>query len=119
MLRFCGLLGLLIHLGSSVSVGSRTPMVWTRELVLDEKFTFRFNNENSEKLILEISAPTRGYVAIGFSPNGGMKGSDIVMAWIDEGGKAHIKVETCKIRNAFKIESGFCDELFLMDGVGV
>ncbi|XP_071958768.1 DBH-like monooxygenase protein 1 [Antedon mediterranea] len=36
-----------------------------------------------------MSAVTSGYVAIGFSPNGGMPGSDIVVGWV-KNGKAFI-----------------------------
>lgn len=83
-----------LHLGTLVSSSSdpKGPIVWTRDLTLNDKFTVRFNNEDEDKLVMEISAPTTGYVAIGFSPNGGMRGSDIVMAWVDGEGKAHIKV---------------------------
>ena len=33
-------------------------------------------------LIFQVQ--THGYIAIGFSPNGGMKGSDIVLTWIQD-----------------------------------
>ncbi|XP_037779474.1 LOW QUALITY PROTEIN: MOXD1 homolog 1-like [Penaeus monodon] len=32
---------------------------------------------------------TRGYVGLGFSPNGGMKGADIVLGWVDARGHVH------------------------------
>jgi len=81
-----------ISSGEGVSVGSNEPIVWTRDLQLNDRFTVRFNNEDPDKLIMEMFAPVQGYVSIGFSPNGAMQGSDIVMGWIDSNGLAHIKV---------------------------
>jgi hypothetical protein len=87
------LFGSLFSVGvESVSVGTKDSIIWTRDLPLDERFTVRYNNEDPDKLIMEISAPTKGYVSIGFSPNGAMRGSDIIMGWIDSQGQAHIKV---------------------------
>ena len=40
---------------------------------------------NGDDIFLEMSAVTRGFVAIGFSPNGGMPGSDIVVGWVKSG----------------------------------
>ncbi|KAK7072077.1 DBH-like monooxygenase protein 1 [Halocaridina rubra] len=40
---------------------------------------------------IEIQAATKGYIGLGFSPTGGMKGADIVLAWIDDQtGELHI-----------------------------
>ncbi|XP_054708790.1 DBH-like monooxygenase protein 1 homolog [Uloborus diversus] len=39
----------------------------------------------NEKIIFRVEVLTRGYVALGFSPNGGMPGSDIVIGWVQNG----------------------------------
>ena len=33
-----------------------------------------------------------GYVGLGFSPNGGMAGADIVLAWVDEKNQVQLSV---------------------------
>lgn len=33
-----------------------------------------------------------GYVGLGFSPNGGMRGADIVLGWVDAAGKVILHV---------------------------
>jgi hypothetical protein len=59
---------------------------WTHELFLDRNVTISWNSSDSEWLVMEMSAPISGYISIGFSPNGGMPGSDIVMGWVDSSG---------------------------------
>lgn len=65
---------------------------WTRDLEVGNGYHLRWNNVDPEHLVFEIFAPVRGYVAVGFSPNGAMRGSDIVMGWVDSAsGEAFIK----------------------------
>ncbi|XP_071958200.1 DBH-like monooxygenase protein 1 homolog [Antedon mediterranea] len=61
---------------------------------IDEKHEVVLNVEHGvnlkwrvdgEDILFEMSAVTRGYVAVGFSPNGGMPGSDIVVGWVNNG----------------------------------
>ena len=57
---------------------------WTHHLVLDQQELFHlFWTPSEETIRFEIQVKTQGYVAIGFSPNGGMSGSDIILGWID------------------------------------
>jgi len=65
---------------------------WSHELTLSPGFILKWTTNDPIWLTMEMSAPTQGYVAIGFSPNGGMKGSDFVMGWVDDYGKGQIKV---------------------------
>merc|ERR1719336_1331897 len=37
-----------------------------------------------------VDVATRGWVGLGISPNGDMKGGDIVLGWVTEGGEAHL-----------------------------
>ncbi|KAB0792970.1 hypothetical protein PPYR_12590 [Photinus pyralis] len=44
-----------------------------------------------QEMLFRVEARTLGYVGIGFSPNGGMQGADIVLGWIDDRtGRAHL-----------------------------
>lgn len=56
---------------------------WTRDLQVGNNYHIRWFSNDPEYLVMEITAPVRGYVAVGFSPNGAMRGSDIVMGWVD------------------------------------
>ncbi|XP_071957735.1 DBH-like monooxygenase protein 1 homolog [Antedon mediterranea] len=56
------------------------------EVVMNAEYDFKLKwRIDGGDILLEISADTMGYVAIGFSPNGGMPGSDIVIGWVRNG----------------------------------
>jgi len=55
-------------------------------------FKIQWTSDDPNFVEFKMYAPTKGYVAIGFSPKGGMAGSDIIMGWVDSSGKPHIKV---------------------------
>lgn len=81
---------LLFHFTKCTQV--QRNITWTRNLQVGNGYHIRWNNEDPQYLVMEMSAPVRGYVAVGFSPNGAMRGSDIVMGWVDsETGEAYIK----------------------------
>lgn len=42
-------------------------------------------DNNQEKIFFRVEVRTKGYVAIGLSPNGGMTGSDIAIGWVKNG----------------------------------
>ena len=42
--------------------------------------------------VSKIEAEVSGWVGIGFSPKGGMTDADIIMAWVDAAGEAHVEV---------------------------
>ncbi|XP_018333725.1 MOXD1 homolog 1 [Agrilus planipennis] len=65
---------------------------WTHSAVLDKngKVLLRWQPRHQE-ISFRIEAATRGYIGLGFSPNGGMEGADIVLGWIDDNtGKAYL-----------------------------
>lgn len=71
---------------------------WTHSQVLDNDgyIVLRWQPRHQE-ITFRIEARTRGYVGIGFSPNGGMKEADIVIGWIDDYTlKAYLLVSTNK-----------------------
>lgn len=62
--------------------------------VLDRNNRFHLHwkiDKLKEKISFKIEVETRGYVALGFSPNGGMPGSDVAFGWV-KNGKAHLQV---------------------------
>lgn len=60
-------------------------MKWTHTEVLDDvgDIILRWQPRHQE-IAFKVEARTKGYVGIGFSPNGGMKGADIVVGWVDD-----------------------------------
>lgn len=48
-------------------------------------------DRQNEKITFRLEVQTRGYIAIGLSPNGGMPGSDIAFGWV-KNGKVHLQV---------------------------
>ena len=68
---------------------------WTHSVRLGGGVEVRWNSEDPYYLTMEVSAPTKGYVGVGFSPTGGMQGSDIMIGWVDSDGIPHIGVRMC------------------------
>nr|XP_006815112.1 PREDICTED: DBH-like monooxygenase protein 1 homolog [Saccoglossus kowalevskii] len=83
---------LLLILYVPVATIIATPLVPTEEFThhafLDEYGFYKlFWKFNQEKITFEVHVKTTGYVGFGFSPNGGMPGSDIVIGWMTNNGK--------------------------------
>lgn len=53
---------------------------------------------------LQMSAKTLGWVGFGISPNGGMKGSDMVIGWVDSAADVFVLVGIYSRKNMFKIK---------------
>nr|XP_045616431.1 uncharacterized protein LOC123769364 [Procambarus clarkii] len=75
----------------SSSSSSPPPLHTTHRVVLDtmNKYVMQWTPRN-EDIIFDIQVATNGYVGLGFSPNGGMKGADIVLGWVDDSGKVFL-----------------------------
>lgn len=43
-------------------------------------------------LLPGLQVATKGWVGLGFSPNGGMRGADITLGWVDSHGELHVHV---------------------------
>lgn len=69
---------------------------WTHSAYLDGARRVRVSWRPRERDVLfQLEAPTKGYVGLGFSHNGGMAGADIIVAWVDDSsGRAHLLVGT-------------------------
>ena len=52
---------------------------------LHTNYTLYWNIPNDGKICMAVEVITLGWVGLGFSPNGGMVGSDIMMAWVVDG----------------------------------
>ena len=68
-------------------------MQFEHEETLDfhRKVICKFTPDDAD-ITFELHVETLGYVALGFSPNGGMAGADMFVAWVDSKGKAHGEV---------------------------
>lgn len=70
---------------------------WTHSEVLDRDgaVILRWQPRHQE-ILFRVEARTRGYIGIGFSPNGGMEDADIVIGWVDDrNGRAYLHVSIC------------------------
>lgn len=47
---------------------------------------------NNDEIQFEVHAKNLGWVGLGISMSGGMRGADIAMGWVDSNGKPHIRV---------------------------
>ncbi|XP_069169748.1 DBH-like monooxygenase protein 1 [Procambarus clarkii] len=60
--------------------------------VMDQRGAYHlFWTAQQDKIVIEVQVATHGYVGLGFSPTGGMKGSDVVIAWVDDHGQLHFQ----------------------------
>lgn len=62
-----------------------SDIVWTHSVALDsEGFIVLRWQPRHQEILFRIEAKTLGYIGLGFSPNGGMEGADIVIGWVDD-----------------------------------
>ncbi|XP_066265138.1 DBH-like monooxygenase protein 1 [Branchiostoma lanceolatum] len=79
-------LQVFVIFGVGLALSLAEENVFTHNAVLDAqgKFHLRWFFDK-ERVTFETTVETRGYVALGFSPNGGMANSDIVIGWVEDG----------------------------------
>ncbi|XP_063889884.1 DBH-like monooxygenase protein 1 [Scylla paramamosain] len=59
--------------------------------VLDQRGTFVMMwTPREDSIRVEVQVATTGWVGVGFSPNGGMRGADITLGWVDSEGQLHV-----------------------------
>lgn len=79
---------------------------WTHHTVLDGNGRYQLfwkppeNKNPGSEIIFQTVVQAKGFVGFGLSPNGGMKGSDIVTGWIKDG-QVYFQVSTFCLINAF------------------
>ena len=52
-------------------------------------------DEGASLLLIAVRVQTTGWIGLGFSPNGQMPGSDVVIGWVDNAGKSFLQVYLC------------------------
>ena len=70
---------------------------YTYQLQLDdygEYNMFYSYDVDAETIKMAVQVQTTGWIGFGFSPNGGMTGSDVVIGWVDKFGYAFLQVYT-------------------------
>lgn len=81
---------LALSVPASLSAGVQS-WKWTHDMNLPSGLDVKWIVGNEEYMTMQIFAPTQGYIGVGFSPGGGMRGADIIMGWIDNEGVPHLK----------------------------
>ncbi|XP_054152477.1 DBH-like monooxygenase protein 2 homolog [Oppia nitens] len=68
-------------------VSANNNILWTHNIWLDpyEKYSLKWTvNADNQSIDFLCEVRTTGWIGLGLSPNGGMKSSDIIIAWIDD-----------------------------------
>ncbi|XP_069946724.1 MOXD1 homolog 1-like isoform X2 [Cherax quadricarinatus] len=76
-----------------VNDNNRLPLVkFLHRVVMEEadKYVMLWTPRKDD-IIIEVQVVTTGYVGLGFSPIGTMKGSDIMLGWVDDDGKVYLE----------------------------
>lgn len=90
------LLNLSYHVKNVSSHRERTTTLngerynWVHSIELPSKMEVSWIDSDPVHVTIEMKGPNRGYMAIGFSPSGGMVGADMFVGWVDSTGRAHI-----------------------------
>ena len=64
---------------------SHSPLNYEFSKSLHTKYNLYWNNPSNGRICMAVEVDTLGWVGLGFSPNGGMVDSDIMMAWVIDG----------------------------------
>ncbi|XP_064118161.1 DBH-like monooxygenase protein 1 isoform X2 [Macrobrachium nipponense] len=86
------LLPLSKGLFTNTAEGDLGVMKFQHQAILDQTGAFvMLWSPLEDEIHIEIQVETTGFIGIGFSPSGGMKGADIVLAWVDDfTGELHV-----------------------------
>ncbi|CAF4624190.1 unnamed protein product [Rotaria sp. Silwood1] len=68
-----------------------TTYRYSTELQLDVADLWWTVDEIEQEITFELHIKTLGWVALGISPAGGMKGADIGLGWVDKAGEVHFQ----------------------------
>ena len=86
-------------IGYALSADSVASKNWTHSLLLGAKnevelyWKSYYDDKDGHKwLEMQLSAPTKGYIGLGFTQHSGMDGADIVIGWVTADGQALLKV---------------------------
>ncbi|XP_023931200.1 DBH-like monooxygenase protein 1, partial [Lingula anatina] len=85
VLKFiCILLATYLNRAATVQDSGDVSLFTLHTALRDGDYYVRWK-VNGEYITFETTARTTGYVALGFSTNGGMAGSDIIIGWVNDG----------------------------------
>ncbi|XP_018019970.1 DBH-like monooxygenase protein 1 [Hyalella azteca] len=87
--RLVCLVALFCGASLSLAQDEAGPLLHSVNLDPFGKFVMTWTPREDD-ILIELQVATRGYVGIGFSPSGLMKGADIILGWVDEAGDAHV-----------------------------
>ena len=65
--------------------GNHAPLEYEFSTSLHSKYNLYWNSPTDGKICMAVEVETLGWVGLGFSPNGDMEDSDIMMAWVIDG----------------------------------
>lgn len=93
-------LSLFALIGLSCQNAPSPTSTYSYKKILVEPHTFILHwNFTKTELIGEIHVMTHGWIGFGITPNGGMDGSDVFVAWIQSNGQVHFTDRHIKIRS--------------------
>ncbi|CAF0955087.1 unnamed protein product [Adineta ricciae] len=91
---FCLILSVLLFPNSSAISSPIQPYTsyrYSTELQSNVADLWWTVNETKQEIIFELHMKTTGWIALGISPAGGMKGADIGLGWVDQKGQVHFQ----------------------------
>jgi len=90
LVAFTTVMFLMLELSSAVEIvdGSKT-ITLNHKTIINENYHLHWTYDD-EIIYVEMSANTLGWVGFGISPNGGMKGADMVIGWVDSTGEVFV-----------------------------
>ena len=62
---------------------------YANSMELQENMYYLYWNYTTTDILIELQVKTTGWIGFGLSPNGGMDGADVIIAWIDANGKSN------------------------------
>jgi len=68
---------------------------YINHILLDNegKYTMFYSVDEEESVLkISVCVQTTGWIGLGFSPNGQMPGSDVVIGWVDNSGASFLQV---------------------------
>lgn len=84
---------LILTTTCALNYGETEALNFSHHISLSSGLSIKWNSDDPEWITFQMSSPSHGYIAMGFSPTGvGMTGSDIYLGWVDSKGKGHLKV---------------------------
>jgi len=86
------LLSLLIEInGISSPIPTYTNYTYSTEIQSNQIDLWWTIDRGQKEVLFELHMKTTGWIALGISPAGGMKGADIGLGWIDQTGQLHFE----------------------------